>query len=75
MSRAINVAATREEVEALSAKHDAAISAIEPLHPTGTRVVYMNGADAATLTKAFGKRVLTGAVVRTSLRPQRTSGL
>jgi len=74
MSRAINVTATREEVEALSAKHNAAISAIEPLHPSGTRVVYMNGDDAATLTKAFGKRVLTGEVVRTSLRPRSVSG-
>lgn len=74
MSRAINVTATREEVEALSAKHNAAISAIEPLHPSGTRVVYMNGDDTATLTKAFGKRVLTGEVIRTSLRPRSVSG-
>lgn len=69
MSRAVNVAATEAEVVAMSAKHKATISAIEPLQPTGTRVVYMNGADAATIAKAFGKRVLLGEVTRISHRP------
>ena len=53
----------------MAAKHNAAISAIEPLHPRGTRVVLMNIDGAQAVAKAFGKRVLTGAVTRTRLRP------
>ena len=64
MSRAVNIDATPAEVVEMSAKHNAAISAIEPLNPKGTRVVFMNADDAAVVARAYGKRVLTGAVVR-----------
>lgn len=69
VSRAINIDADRADVIAMAAKHNAAISAIEPLHPRGTRVVLMNIDGAQVMAKAFGKRVLTGAVTRTRLRP------
>jgi hypothetical protein len=64
MSRALNVDATLAEVVAFSAKHNALISAIEPLHPKGTRVVFMNGEDAARVTRAYGNKVITGPVTR-----------
>jgi ABC-type branched-subunit amino acid transport system substrate-binding protein len=65
MSRAINVDATHDEVVAMAAKHDAAISAIESLQSQGTRVVFVNMDGAALVTKAFGSRVIKGPVVRT----------
>lgn len=64
MSRALNVDATVAHVVALSAKHNAAISAIEPLLPQGTRVVFVNADDAAVIARAYGAKVLTGAVTR-----------
>ncbi len=71
MSRALNIDATVDHVVALSAKHNAAISAIEPLLPTGTRVVFMNADDAAVVARAYGLRILTGPVTRTPWRQQR----
>jgi hypothetical protein len=65
MSRAVNIDATQEEVVAVAAKHGAAISAIEPLHPHGTLVVFMNVGGTELVTKAFGKRIITAAVTRT----------
>jgi hypothetical protein len=70
MSRVLNIAATLDHVVALSAKHNAAISAIEPLSPSGTRVVFMNADDAAVVARAYGSRVLTGPVKRTPWRQQ-----
>lgn len=64
MSRAMNVDAALDAVVALSAKHNAAISAIEPLLPRGTRVVFMNAEAAAVMVKAFGSKVMAGAVSR-----------
>lgn len=64
MSRALNIKATVAEVIAMSAKKGAAITAIEPLTPVGTRVVYMNSDQTATIARAYGSRVITGAVVR-----------
>ena len=69
MSRALNIDADRADVEKVAAKHNAAISAIEPLHPRGTRVVFMNMDGATAVAKAYGRKVLTGAVTRTPLRP------
>lgn len=64
-SRAINVKTLRPEVEALCAKHKATISAIEALpRGAGTRVVLMNGDDAAVMRRAFGKNVIEGKVER-----------
>lgn len=64
MSRALNVDATIEHVLALSARHNAIVSAIEPLKPDGTRVVFQNSDDAAVIARALGRRVLTGPVQR-----------
>jgi hypothetical protein len=64
VSRALNVDATIAEVVAFSAKHNAAISAIEPLDPKGTRVVFMNGNDAAAVARAYGTKVIKGQVNR-----------
>jgi ABC-type sugar transport system substrate-binding protein len=64
MSRALNIDATLDAVVAMSAKHSAAISAIEPLLPRGTRVVFMNADGAAAVARAYGTRVLNGAVTR-----------
>jgi hypothetical protein len=64
MSRALNVEATVGEVTALAVKHGVEISAIEPLHPSGTRVVFMKVEDAATIARVYGGRVLIGAVTR-----------
>ncbi|WP_213980621.1 hypothetical protein [Sphingomonas sp. dw_22] len=64
MSRAVNIDAPVDAVIAMSAKHNAAISAIEPLQPRGTRVVFMNADDAAVVARAYGARVLNGAITR-----------
>jgi diketogulonate reductase-like aldo/keto reductase len=64
MSRAINVNATEVHVLDMCAKHNAAISAIEPLRSGGTRVVLKNAVDAAIVKKAYGSKVLTEAVLR-----------
>ncbi len=68
MSRAINVNAVEADVVKLCNKHGAAISAIESLVSGGTRVVFNNADATATMTRIFGRKVLTGAVVRTPLR-------
>jgi hypothetical protein len=68
MSRAINVNAPQADVVKLCGKHNAAISAIETLVSGGTRVVFNNSDSTATMTRVFGRKVLTGAVTRTPLR-------
>lgn len=68
MSRAVNIDAKEADVIAMAAKHDAAISAIEPLLPRGTRVVFMNMVGAEAVSRAYGDRVLTGAVTRRPVR-------
>jgi hypothetical protein len=73
MSRAVNIDATVDEVVALSAEHNAAISAIEPLLPQGTRVVFVNADDAAIVARACGARVITGPVTRNAWGQQRVS--
>jgi hypothetical protein len=64
MSRALNLDASVPEVLALSARHKAAISAIELLHPKGTRVVFVNAEGAAAIARAFSAKVMTGPVTR-----------
>ena len=71
MSRAVNVNATVAEVIAMAAKHGAIVSAIEQLVPEGTRVAFMNGDAAATVARAFGRRVLEGTIVREPWTQQR----
>lgn len=67
MSRAVNVNATPAEVTAMCAKHKVTISAIETLPAGGTRVVLMNGDDAAAITKAYAKKLLATDAKRTPL--------
>ena len=64
-SRAINVSIDRAAVEALCEKHTTRISAIETLPKGGTRVVMMNGDDAAVMRRVFGTKILAGNVERT----------
>lgn len=73
MSRALNINATVADVVALSGKHSARISAIEELYPSGTRVVFVTGDEAARIATAFGRRVITGAVHRTPWQQRRVS--
>lgn len=68
MSRAINVKATPDHVIATCAKRKVAISAIEALQSGGTRVVMNNAHDTAVIAKAYGSKVITGAVTRTPTR-------
>jgi hypothetical protein len=62
--RAINVEMARADVEASCAKNNTRISAIEVLPKGGTRVVMMNGDDAATMRRVFGKKIIEGVVQR-----------
>lgn len=73
MSRALNIDATVDQVIASSAKQQAAISAIEPLVPRGTRVVFVRGEDALAMERVFGDRVLRGPVTRRPIRPRYAS--
>lgn len=68
MSRALNVDATPADVTTRCAKLNAAITAIEPLRSGGTRVVLKNAEDALAVAKAFGSKVMAGAVVRQPTR-------
>lgn len=71
MSRALNINATEATVIATCAKRNVAISAIEALQSGGTRVVMNNADDTAIISKAFGSKVITGQVVRKSIRAGR----
>ncbi len=68
MSRALNLDAALADVNAKCAKLNAPITAIEPLRSGGTRVVLKNANDALTVAKAFGSKVMTGAVTRQPTR-------
>ncbi|WP_340316318.1 hypothetical protein [Rhizorhabdus argentea] len=70
MSRALNLDATLAHVTAMCTKHDATISVIEPLQSGGTRVVLLNANDAATISRAYGAKVMTGVVTRMPIRPR-----
>ena len=71
MSRALNIDATPDHIAATCAKRKLGISAIEPLASGGTRVVTNNADEAATLAKAYGKKVIAGDVRRTPTRLMR----
>jgi hypothetical protein len=64
MSRAMNVTISSDEVTGLCAKKNIAISAMETLLSGGTRVVFMNIADAETMRSVFGTKLLGGSVTR-----------
>ena len=65
-SRALNVTASAADVRALCTQHKLAISAIETLLSGGTRVVMMNGDDAANLKRLMKSKVIVGDVKRTA---------
>ena len=71
MSRAINIDATLDHVTATCAKRKLSISAIEPLHSGGTRVVMNNADDTAAVAQTYGRKVITGAVQRVPTRLNR----
>jgi hypothetical protein len=68
MSRAINLNLTHDEVKAAVLKQGAAISAIEPLFPRGTRVVLKNSDHAAAMRRTLKAQIIEGPVQRTPLR-------
>jgi hypothetical protein len=68
MSRAMNLSLSQDEVEAAVLKHGAVISAIEPLLPSGTRVVLTNAEQAASLRRKLKSQLIEGKVRRTPLR-------
>jgi hypothetical protein len=71
MSRAINVNAEVKDVQALCAKHDIAISTIEPLTSGGTRVVLLNPIGADRIRELLSKKIITEAIVRSPLHMAR----
>ena len=71
MSRALNINATQDHIQANCAKRSLQITAIETLPSGGTRVVMSNGEASLALAKVYGSKVITGAVQRTPLRPAR----
>jgi len=71
MVRVINLRASQEHVEKTCAKYNARISAIETLLSGGTRVVMSTAADATSIAKAYGSKVIDGRVERMPLKPAR----
>jgi hypothetical protein len=71
MSRALNIKATPDHIQANCAKRSLQITAIEALPSGGTRVVMSNSEASLALAKVYGSKVITGAVTRTPLRPAR----
>jgi hypothetical protein len=69
MSRAINLDLDIDQVRAAVIASKGVVSAIEPLHPRGTRVVLMRIEQATALRKALKSKIIDGPVVRTPLRP------
>jgi hypothetical protein len=68
MSRAINIDATEAHVTTMCGKHSAVITSIESLRSGGTRVVLTNGDSAAVIRRAYGNKVIAGAVQRAPMR-------
>jgi hypothetical protein len=64
MSRAVNVDATVEAVEALCKRHAIGISTIEPLPAGGTRVVLLNPDGADAFRVHMKNKLMAGIVVR-----------
>jgi hypothetical protein len=67
MSRAVNVSATPDAVEAICTRHMIAISTLEALPSGGARVVLVTMADADALRSRMMDRIITGPVVRSGL--------
>jgi hypothetical protein len=64
-SRALNLDLSKARVEQLCAKHDVAISVIEPLPEGGTRVVLMNISGADVLRGVCSGKLLARDALRT----------
>ena len=71
MSRALNINATDAEITAACATAGIAISTIERLVSGGTRVVFNNSVDAASMAKTYKTKLLTGPVTRLQTRLNR----
>jgi hypothetical protein len=68
MSRALNLDAPKDHVLATCAKNKADITQIESLLSGGTRVVFKNADDAATIGRAYKGKIIDGPIVRTPTR-------
>ena len=68
MSRALHIDATEDHIVATCATKKTPISTIEKLRSGGTRVVFLNEVDTATIRKAYGTKVIAGKVVRMPTR-------
>jgi hypothetical protein len=71
MSRALNINATEADISASCKSAGIAISTIERLVSGGTRVVFNNSVDAASVAKTFKSKLLTGPVTRVQTRLNR----
>lgn len=70
MSRVVNIDAAMQQVLATCAQQQVRISAIEPMSPRGTHVVFARAEDAERIRQLFQGRLLDGAVTRVR-RPTR----
>lgn len=68
MSRALNLNAGHADVAAAAERFKARITAVEALHPSGTRVVFSNADSAARIARHFRGKIVSGQVVRTPLK-------
>jgi hypothetical protein len=64
LNRSMNVALDQQVVLAHAERHNAPISAIETILSGGTRVVFMNMADADRMREVFATSLINGNVVR-----------
>jgi hypothetical protein len=64
MSRVVNIDAAMQQVLATCAQQQVRISAIEPMSPSGTHVVFARAEDAERIRQLFQGRLLDGAVTR-----------
>ena len=71
MSRALNINSTEAEVTAACQAAGIPISTIERLVSGGTRVVFNNSVDAASIAKTYKSKLLTGPVTRLQTRLNR----
>ena len=64
MSRVVNIDAAVQQVLATCAEQQARISAIEPMAPRGTHVVFASAEDAERIRRLYRGHLLDGAVTR-----------
>lgn len=71
MSRALNINATEADITAACNTAGITISTIEKLVSGGTRVVFNNAVDAASMAKTYKAKLQTGPVKRAMTRLNR----